>query len=147
MPVHNLLEQILNDCGCRPPKRAAFVPKRKFGWNGSDWTSFEPVQTPGLRFENGPRRPAFPPPLDVTPGGQPASQFTWRTADGSSTPNRWQDTSRPEQPSYMTGKITAGFAPPRSVYAVIGSRQPVFLGIREDKNAIDLVREKATLRQ
>jgi hypothetical protein len=27
-------------------------------------------------------------PSDVTPGGQPASPFTWRTTDGSSTPNR-----------------------------------------------------------
>ena len=42
--------------------------------------------TPGLRFESGPRRQAFSRLSDVTPGGQPASLFTWRTTDGSSTP-------------------------------------------------------------
>ena len=45
-------------------------------------------------------------PLDVTPGGQPASPFTWRTTDGWSTPNRWQDTSPREQPNFTTGQRT-----------------------------------------
>jgi hypothetical protein len=33
----------------------------------------------------GPRLRVFSPPSDVTPGGQPASRFTWKT-DGSSAP-------------------------------------------------------------
>jgi hypothetical protein len=41
---------------------------------------------------------------DVTPGGQPASRFTWRTTDGSSTPSRWPATNLHEQPSFMTGQ-------------------------------------------
>jgi hypothetical protein len=35
-----------------------------------------------------------------------ALPFTSRTTDGSSTPNRWLDTSLREQPSYMTGQRT-----------------------------------------
>jgi hypothetical protein len=34
----------------------------------------------------GPRLRVFSPPSDVTPGGQPASRFTWKTTDGSSAP-------------------------------------------------------------
>jgi hypothetical protein len=59
---------------------------------------------PGLRFASGPRRRVFSPPSDVTPGEQPASRFTWRTTDGSSTPNRWPETSLRERPNFATGQ-------------------------------------------
>jgi hypothetical protein len=38
--------------------------------------------------------------------GRPASRFTCRTTDGSSTPSRWPDTSLPEQRSCTTGQRT-----------------------------------------
>jgi len=41
-------------------------------------------------------------PSDVTPGGQLASRFTWKTTDGLSTHNRW-GMSLPEQPNFTTG--------------------------------------------
>src|SRR6202011_3771011 len=59
---------------------------------------------PGLRFGRGPRRQAFSLPLDVTPGGQPVSRFTWKTTDGSNTPSRWRRTSLREQPSSTIGR-------------------------------------------
>jgi hypothetical protein len=107
MPVHHLLEQILNEyieaAGLR---------------NGQPL--FQSVNSAGTAvtgralnrynawaaIRKRARRPAFSPPLDVTPGGQPASPFTWRTTDGSSTPNRWRDTSPREQPNFTTGQRT-----------------------------------------
>jgi site-specific recombinase XerD len=45
-------------------------------------TRFESLQCLGCDSENGPRQQVFLPPSDVTPGGQPASRFTWKTMDG-----------------------------------------------------------------
>jgi hypothetical protein len=49
MPVHHLLEQILNEyISCRgSSKRATAVSERKFGWNEGDGTCFEPLQRLG----------------------------------------------------------------------------------------------------
>src|ERR1700737_2877019 len=60
----------------------------------------------GLRFANEPRRRVFSPPLDVTPGGRPASRFIWRTTDVSNTPSRWPGMSRPARPSFTTEQRT-----------------------------------------
>jgi hypothetical protein len=55
----------------------------------------------GCNSETG-KGQAFSAPLDVTPGEQPASPFTWRTMDGWSMPGRWRDTSPREQPNFAT---------------------------------------------
>ena len=44
--------------------------------------------------------------LDVTPGGQPASLFTWKTMGGLSTPSRWPGISLLEQQSSTAGQRT-----------------------------------------
>src|SRR5271165_3432372 len=45
-------------------------------------------------------------PFSLTPGGLPASPFTWRTTDGSSTRSRWPDMSLREQPNSTTAQRT-----------------------------------------
>src|SRR4029077_17279076 len=57
-------------------------------------------------FGSGPRQRVFSPPSDVTPGGQPGSQFTWRMRGGSSTPSRWPAMSLHEQPNCTNGQRT-----------------------------------------
>jgi integrase len=41
-------------------------------------------------------------PSDVTPGGQPASRFTWKTTAGLSMPNRWPDMNLHALQSFTT---------------------------------------------
>jgi integrase/recombinase XerD len=107
MPVHHLLEQILNEY-----IEAAGLQ--------SGQPLFQSVNSAGMEvtgralnrynawaaIRKRAKAAGFSPPLDVTPGGQPASPFTWRTTDGSNTPNRWRDTSPREQPNFTTGQRT-----------------------------------------
>jgi hypothetical protein len=107
MPVHHLLEQILNE----------YIAAAGLQ---SGQPLFQSVNSLGtavigralkrynawLLFGSGPRQPVFSPPLDVTPGEQPASPFTWRTTDDSNTPSRWRDTSPRELPNFTIGQRT-----------------------------------------
>ena len=55
MPVHHLLEQILNEyieaAGLQSGQ--PLFPKRKFTWNGGNRTGFEPVQRLGSNTKAG----------------------------------------------------------------------------------------------
>jgi hypothetical protein len=105
MPVHHLLEQILNEYVEAAGLRSGQPLFQSVNSAGTAVTGRTLNRaTPGLRFESGPGRPAFSLPLDVTPGGQPGSPFTWRTTDVWSTPSRWWDTSPREQPNFTTDK-------------------------------------------
>ena len=107
MPVHHLLEQILNEyieaAGLRNGQplfqRVNSAGTAVTGRALNRYNAWAAIRKRA-------RRPAFSPPLDVTPGGQPASPFTWRTTDGWSTPSRWLAMSLPERPSSMTGQRT-----------------------------------------
>jgi hypothetical protein len=95
MPVHHLLEQILDEYVVAAGLQS-----------GQPLDELLTGTTPGLRFGSVRRRRAFSLQSDVTPGGQLASRFTWRTTDGSSTPSRWPDTSLREQPNSTTAQRT-----------------------------------------
>ena len=107
MPVHHLLEQILNEyivAAGLQSEQPLFQSVNSLGTavtgralNGT---------TPGLRFGSGQRQRVFSPPLDVTPGVRPVSRSTWKTTDGSSMPSRWPDMSLHEQPNSTTGQRT-----------------------------------------
>jgi hypothetical protein len=54
MPVHHLLEQILNEyIEVAGLQTATPVSERKFGWNGGDGACFEPLQRLGCDKEAG----------------------------------------------------------------------------------------------
>src|SRR5260370_9113629 len=58
MPVHHLLEQILNE----------FIVAAGLQSGQPLFQSVNPVRTPGLQFGSGPKLRIFSPPLDVTWG-------------------------------------------------------------------------------
>jgi site-specific recombinase XerC len=107
MPVHHLLEQILDEYIVAAGLQSGQPLFQSLNSVGTAVTGRALTGTmPGLRFGNGPKRRVFSPQSDVTPGGRPASRFTWRTTDGLSTHNRWRGMSLLEQPNFTTGQRT-----------------------------------------
>src|SRR5271154_4188984 len=105
MPVHHLLEQILNEYVEAAGLRSGQPLFQSVNSAGTAVTGRSLNRCNAwAAIRKRAKAAGFLTPLDVIPGGPPASPFTWRTTVGWSTPNRWQDTSRPEQPSYMTGQ-------------------------------------------
>jgi integrase/recombinase XerD len=105
MPVHHLLEQILDEyivAAGLQSGQPLFQSVNSLGTavTGRALNRYNAWAAVRKR----PRRRVFSPPSDVTPGGRPASRFTLRTMDGSSTPSRWPDTSLREQPSFTTAQ-------------------------------------------
>jgi hypothetical protein len=107
MPVHHLLEQILNEY-----IEAAGLQ--------SGQPLFQSVNSAGTAvtgralnrynawaaIRKRAKAAGFSRPSDVTPGARLASRFTWRMTDGSSTPSRWRDMSLREQRSSTIGRRT-----------------------------------------
>jgi hypothetical protein len=92
MPVHHLLEQILYEYIAAAKLQIGQPLFQSVNSVGTEVTGcFVSVQCLGCNSEAGQGSGVPHPPLDVTPGGQLASLFTWRTTDGSSAPNRSTD--------------------------------------------------------
>jgi hypothetical protein len=100
MPVHHLLEQILDEYMVAAGLQSGQPLFQSVNSLGTAMTGR------GLRFGSGLRQRVFSPLSDVTPGGQPVSRFTCKTTDGSSTPSRWPTMNLREQPNFTTGQRT-----------------------------------------
>jgi site-specific recombinase XerC len=107
MPVHHLLEQILNEYIVAADLQSGQPLFQSVTSLGTAVTGRALNRSMhGQRLGSGRRRRDFSLQSDVTPGGLPASRFTRRTMGGSNTPSRWPAMSLREQPSSTTGRRT-----------------------------------------
>jgi hypothetical protein len=108
MPVHHLLEQTLNEYIAAAGLQSGQPLFQSVNSVGTAVTgrALDRYNAWAAIRKRAKAAGFLSPPSDVTPGAQPASRFTWRTTDGSSTPNRWLDTSLRERRSYTTGQRT-----------------------------------------
>jgi site-specific recombinase XerD len=107
MPVHHLLEQILDEYIVAAGLQSGQPLFQSLNSVGTAVTGRALNRyNAWAAIRKRAKAAGFSPPLDVTPGGRPASRFTWRTTDGSSTPSRWPAMSLREQPSSTTGQRT-----------------------------------------
>ena len=107
MPVHHLLEQILNEyivAAGLQSGQPLFQSVNSLGTAVTGRALNRYNAWAAIRKRA--KAAGFLTPSDVTPGGQPASRFTWKTTDGSSTPSRWPAMSLREQPNSTTGQRT-----------------------------------------
>ena len=89
MPVHHLLEQILNEyveAACLRGGQPLFQSVNSAGTAVTGRALNRYNAWAAIRKRA--KAAGFLTPLDVTPGGQPASPSTWRTADVWSTLSR-----------------------------------------------------------
>ena len=107
MPVHHLLEQILNEyivAASLQSGQPLFQSVNSLGTAVTGRALNRYNAWAAIRKRA--RRRVFSLPSDVTPGEQPASRFTWKTTDGSNTPSRWLDMSLHELPNSTIGQRT-----------------------------------------
>ena len=107
MPVHHLLEQILNEyiesAGLQSGQ-PLFQSVNSLG-TAVTGRALQPLQCLG-GYQEAAKAAVFSPPSDVTPGGQPASRSIWRTTDDWNTRSRWPAMSLRERPSFTIGQRT-----------------------------------------
>jgi hypothetical protein len=107
MPVHHLLEQILNDYVKAAGLRSGQPLFQSLNSAGTAVTGRALNRyNAWAAIRKRAKAAGFLTPVGCPPGGQPASPFTWRTTDGWSTLSRWRDTSPREQPSFTTEQRT-----------------------------------------
>jgi integrase/recombinase XerD len=106
MPVHHLLEQILNEYIVAAGLQSGQPLFQSVNSLGTAVTgrALNRYNAWAAIRKRAKAAGFLTPVSDVTPGGQRASRFTWRTTDGSSTPSRWPAMSLREQPNSMTGQ-------------------------------------------
>jgi hypothetical protein len=107
MPVHHLLEQILNEyivAAGLQSGQPLFQSVNSLGTAVTGRALNRYNAWAAIRKRA--RAAGFLTPVGCPPGEQPASRFTWKTTDGSSTPSRWRDMSLHELPSSTTGPRT-----------------------------------------
>jgi hypothetical protein len=105
VPVHHLLEQILNEY-----IEVAGLQSGQPLFQSVNSTGMEVTGRALNRYNawaairKRAKAAGFSPPLDVTPGEQPASPFTWKTTAGWSTPSRWLAMSLPNDQALRPDK-------------------------------------------
>jgi integrase len=107
MPVHHLLEQILDEyivAAGLQSGQPLFQSVNSLGTAVTGRALNRYNAWAAIRKRA--KAAGFLTPVGCIHGGRPASRFTWRMTDGSSTPNRWPDTSLHELPSSTTGQKT-----------------------------------------
>jgi hypothetical protein len=107
MPVHHLLEQILNEYVEAAGLRSGQPLFQSVNSAGTAVTGRALNRyNAWAAIRKRAKAAGFLTPLDVTLGAQPASPFTWKTTDDWSTPSKWRDTSPREQPNFTTEQRT-----------------------------------------
>jgi hypothetical protein len=107
MPVHHLLEQILNEyivAAGLQSGQPLFQSVNSLGTAVTGRALNRYNAWAAIRKRA--KAAGFLTPVGCHTGVRPASRFIWRTTDGSSTPSRWPAMSLREQPNFTIGQRT-----------------------------------------